>query len=264
MSSPEGTAPAPKVALADLVSHLDQYLEAARFEDYAPNGLQIEGRDRIKKIVTGVSACSELFDRADQIGADAVLVHHGLFWKSTPLTLTGIQYQRVARLMRSEISLIAYHLPLDAHPEIGNNALAARALGLGQLSRFGEANGNPIGFCGAFDQPVSAVDLATRCSEVFTQEPQLLGADSAARIRTVGLVSGAAQELLREAISTGLDAFITGEASEWVTNLSREAGLCYVAAGHYATEKLGIRALGDYLSRKFMLEVQFVDIPNPV
>lgn len=252
------------IPLAELVSHLDDYLEAGQFEDYAPNGLQVEGKPLIKKIVTGVSACSALFDRAAEVGADAVLVHHGLFWKSTPAPLTGLQYQRIARLIRSDISLIAYHLPLDAHPVLGNNAIAAKALGLEDLSRFGEANGKQIGFRGVFGDPLSARELASRCQAVFAQEPQILGADPPRGIRTVGLVSGAAQELLREAISEELDAFITGEASEWVTNLAREAGLCYVSAGHYATERIGIKALGADLVERFAVAVDFVDIPNPV
>ena len=252
------------ISLAQLVSHLDEELEAAQFEDYAPNGLQVEGKSRIEKIVTGVSACSALFDRAAEVGADAVLVHHGLFWKSTPAPLTGLHYQRIARLIRGDISLIAYHLPLDAHPELGNNALAANAFGLEDQSRFGEANGKMIGFRGSFSDSLSVRELAARCHEVFAQEPQILGAEPPRGIRNVGIVSGAAQELLPEAISLGLDAFITGEASEWVTNLAREAGVCYLAAGHYATERLGIRALGADLRERFALAVEFVDIANPV
>jgi dinuclear metal center YbgI/SA1388 family protein len=253
-----------KVALEELVAYLDHYLDATRFPDYGPNGLQVDGKSTVETLVTGVSACGELFDRAAEIGADAILVHHGLFWDSSPSALTGVQYRRVAQLISSNTSLIAYHLPLDAHGEIGNNALAARQLELEELQPFGDSKGNSIGFRGSFSQPISAKELGARCRHLFGQEPLLLGAVSSARLQNVAIVSGGAQSLLHQAIREGLDAFITGEASEWVTNLSREAGICYVAAGHYATERLGVQALGEHLKRAFGIRVDFVDIPNPV
>lgn len=252
--------------LNDLVTHLDEFLEAGRGGDFCPNGLQVEGKNEIKKLVTGVSACHELFVRARELEADSILVHHGLFWKGgdVPPPLTGIQYRRVAELIRREISLIAYHLPLDRHAEVGNNAVALRHLGIhDDLVPFAEFAGEPVGFHGRLHSPISAEDLVGRCDEVFGQAPMLVGSGPV-QIETLGIVSGGGESVVHEAIELGLDAYITGEIKEWVQNVAREAGIHYLAAGHYATERLGILALGEYLAEKFGLEVEFVDIPNPV
>jgi dinuclear metal center YbgI/SA1388 family protein len=247
----------------ELVRYLDAYLEAAKGGDYGPNGLQVEGRPEIHKLATGVSACEELFERAAAEGADAVLVHHGIFWRGLPSTLVGMRYRRVAALVRSGLSLIAYHLPLDRHPEVGNNALAARAFGLVDLQPFAEAEGLPVGFSGRFPEPVPAAELVARCRAVFEREPLVLGAGPDP-VRTLGIVSGGAQSELWAAVAAGLDAYLTGEASEWVMNVARECGLHYLAAGHYATERLGVRALGDHIAARFGVEVEFIDVPNPV
>ncbi|HEX7186323.1 MAG TPA: Nif3-like dinuclear metal center hexameric protein [Thermoanaerobaculia bacterium] len=246
-----------------LVSYLDQYLDAGRGRDYGPNGLQVEGREEIRKIVTGVSACQELFVRARQAGADAVLVHHGIFWEGMPRVLTGFQVHRVAELIRGEMSLIAYHLPLDRHPEIGNNALAGRDLGLADLEPFGFHDGLPIGFKGRFPEPIPAAELVARARKVFAQEP-LAFLEGPEPVRSLGMISGGAQRDFYSAIDEGLDAYITGEVSEWVMNVAREARVHYLAAGHYATERLGIRALGEHLVEKFGIEAEFIDVPNPV
>jgi dinuclear metal center YbgI/SA1388 family protein len=245
-----------------LVSHLDEYLDS-RGRDYGPNGLQVEGREEIRKVVTGVSACRELFVRAREAGADAVLVHHGLFWEGMPRTLTGFQYRRVAELIRGEMSLIAYHLPLDRHAEVGNNALAGRRFGLAGLEPFGLHEGLPIGFKGRFPSPIPAAELVERCRQVYGQEPLafLSGPDP---VRSLGIISGGAQRELYDAIADGLDAYITGEVSEWVMNVARETGIHYLAAGHYATERLGVRALGEHLAERFGIEAEFIDVPNPV
>jgi dinuclear metal center YbgI/SA1388 family protein len=244
-----------------LVAYLDQLLDAGNGHDYGPNGLQVEGKETIGKIVTGVSACHELFVRAREAGADAVLVHHGIFWEGMPRVLTGLQHRRVAELIRGEMSLIAYHLPLDRHPELGNNALAARAFGLTELTPFGVHEGLPIGFQGRFAEPIPAADLAARCRQVYGQEPLafLTGPDP---VRTLGIISGGAQRELFCAIDDGLDAYITGEVSEWVMNVAREASIHYLAAGHYATERLGIRALGEHLRDRFGIAAEFIDVPN--
>lgn len=247
----------------ELVRYLDRYLEAGKGGDYGPNGLQVEGRPEIHKLATGVSACEELFERAAAEGADAVLVHHGIFWRGLPSTLVGMRYRRVAALVRSGLSLIAYHLPLDRHPEVGNNALAARAFGLVDLQPFAEAEGMPVGFSGRFPEPLPAAELVARCRAIFEREPLVLGAGPDP-VRTLGIVSGGAQSELWAAVEAGLDAYLTGEASEWVMNVARECGLHYLAAGHYATERLGIRALGDHVAERFGVEVQFIDVPNPV
>src|SRR6185295_19969000 len=237
-----------------LVAYLDQYLDS-RGRDYGPNGLQVEGKEEIRKIVTGVSSCQELFVRAREAGADAILVHHGLFWEGMPRTLTGFQYRRVAELIRGEMSLIAYHLPLDRHAEVGNNALACREFGLVDLEPFGLHEGLPIGFKGRFPEPIPPAELVARCRRIYQQEPFtfLEGPDP---ISTLGIISGGAQREVYDAIADGLDAYITGEVSEWVMNVAHEAHIHYVAAGHYATERLGIRALGEHLAERFSLEAE--------
>jgi dinuclear metal center YbgI/SA1388 family protein len=248
--------------LQDLIVYLDQYLDS-RGRDYGPNGLQVEGKPEISKIVTGVSACQELFVRARETGADAVLVHHGIFWEGMPRTLTGIQYRRVAELIRGEMSLIAYHLPLDRHAGVGNNAVAGREFGLTGLEPFGFHDGLPVGFKGRFPEAIPAAELVDRCRRIYGQEPlTFLGGPAA--VSTLGIISGGAQRDLYTAIDEGLDAYITGEVSEWVMNVAREAGIHYLAAGHYATERLGIRKLGEHLRERFGVEVEFIDVPNPV
>jgi dinuclear metal center YbgI/SA1388 family protein len=244
-----------------LISHLDQYLDS-RGRDYGPNGLQVEGREEIGKVVTGVSACQELFARAREAGADAVLVHHGLFWEGMPRTLTGFQYRRVAELIRGEMSLIAYHLPLDRHLEVGNNAVAGRQLGLRRIEPFGEHDGLPLGVKGLFPEAVPAEELVERCRQVYGQEPlaYLAGPES---ISTLGIISGGGQREFYSAIGEGLDAYVTGEVTEWVMNVAKETRTHYLAAGHYATERLGVRALGEHLAERFGIEVEFIDVPNP-
>ena len=246
-----------------LIAYLDELLEGQKGRDYGPNGLQVEGRQEISKIVTGVSACQELFVKAREAGADAVLVHHGIFWDGMPSVLTGIQYRRVAELIRGDMSLIAYHLPLDRHPELGNNVLAAKELGLRGLEPFGDHGGLPIGFKGHFPFPVAPAELVDKCKQVYGQEP-LTFLDGPDPIRTLGVISGGAQRELYTAIDENLDAYITGEVSEWVMNVAREAKIHYLACGHYATERLGIRALGENLAARFGIEAEFIDVPNPV
>ena len=252
------------VSLPDLVRYCDQLLAVGEFADYCANGLQVDGRSPVRKIVTGVSACRELFVRAAQLGADSVLVHHGLLWKAQASSpITGFQYQRLKTLIESGLSLVSYHLPLDAHAEVGNNALAARGLGLSDLQRFGRHEGSLIGFRGRFEDPLPVSELVARCIRLFGQAP-LAFAHGPDPVSTLGLISGGAQREFHEAIELGLDAYLTGEASEWVQNVSRESGVHYLAAGHYATERLGIGALGEHLARRFDIEAVFVDVPNPV
>lgn len=244
-----------------LVAYLDQYLDS-RGRDYGPNGLQVEGREEIRRIVTGVSACQELFVRAREAGADAVLVHHGLFWEGMPRSLTGIQYRRVAELIRGEMSLLAYHLPLDRHLEVGNNAVAGRQLGLEDIGPFGLHDGLPVGVKGRFPTPISATELLERARRIYAQEPlaYLSGPDA---VSTLGIISGGGQRDFYTAIEEGLDAYITGEVTEWVMNVARESRVHYLAAGHYATERLGVRALGEHLRERFGVDVEYIDVPNP-
>jgi dinuclear metal center YbgI/SA1388 family protein len=254
--------------LTELISYLDGFLDSPGAEDFGPNGLQVDGRPDVKKLVTGVSACHQLFVAARERGGDAILVHHGLLWRgganANPQPLTGIHYRRIAELVKHDLGLIAYHLPLDRHPEVGNNAVAMRALGVHHdLTPFAEFGGAPVGFHGELPQTIDLETLVGRCEEVFHQRPLAVG-DGPGAIARIGIVSGGGESVLYEAIELGLDAYITGEIKEWVMNVAREAGVHYLAAGHYATERLGILALGEHLEERFGLEVEFVDVPNPV
>lgn len=265
MSSPTtATEPAdrPGTARQELVDHLADLLCPDEGADYCPNGLQVEGTATIRRVITAVSACRELFEIARRKEADAVLVHHGIFWNGMSAVLTGMQYARVRELIAGRINLLAYHLPLDRHAEIGNNALAAEAFGLVERHSFAEHKGLPIGFRGRFEEAIGSDELIDRCRRIYGQEP-LVYRSGPDPVRSLGIVSGGAQRELYAAIDAGLDAYITGEVSEWVMNVAREAGIHYLAAGHYATERLGIRRLGEHLSERFGLDVEFVDLPNP-
>ncbi len=257
----ERTSPA-QVARDQLVSYLEDLLQAGEGTDYGPNGLQVEGRAAIRRLITGVSACHELFVRAREREADAILVHHGLFWDGLSPVLTGIHYRRVRELIAGELNLLAYHLPLDRHPELGNNAVAARAFGLTELQPFGVHLGLPTGFMGQLVPPITPAELERRCREIY-QRPPLMFCTGPQQIRTLGILSGGGQKEFRQAIAAGLDAYVTGEVSEWVMNMAREAGVHYLAAGHHATERLGVRALGRHLAERFGIEVEFIDIDNP-
>jgi dinuclear metal center YbgI/SA1388 family protein len=246
-----------------LVHYLDDLLGSRDWPDFGPNGLQVEGAAEVTHLVTGVSACEQLFLRAARLGAQAILVHHGLFWKGQPEVLTGWRKRRLAALFANDLNLLAYHLPLDAHPELGNNVLAARGLGLVELAPFGLYQGRTIGYRGRFPEPIPHHQLVERCRALFLQEPLCLG-HGRDPVSTVGIISGGAQGEVYQAIGAGLDAFLTGEASEWVTNVSREAGIHYLACGHYATERLGVRALGEHIAARFGLAVEFVEVHNPV
>lgn len=246
-----------------LARHLDEYLAASALEDFGPNGLQVEGRSEIRRLVLGVSACLELFEAAVERRADAVLVHHGLFWEATPRVLTGYQRARVAALVRHDVNLFAYHLPLDRHPEVGNNAVAARRLGLVEIEPFGLYRGSAIGCRGRFAEPIGSAELVDRCQRLFGQAPLALRCGPEP-LSSVGLISGGGARELHQAIAAGLDAYLTGEPAEWVQNVAREAGIHFLACGHHATERLGVQALGEHLAAEFGLAVEFVDVPNPV
>jgi dinuclear metal center YbgI/SA1388 family protein len=260
---PPTPATSPSVDRDALVRWLDAYLDAHAGKDFGPNGLQVQGRGEVRKMVTGVSACLELFQRARERGADAVMVHHGIFWDWQGPRLTGMHYERVAELLSHGVNLLAYHLPLDRHPMVGNNALACRGLGLDHLEPFGEYAGLPVGFRGRFAEPVAADELVARCRAFYGRDP-LHFAGAAKTVETVGVISGGAQKELVGAIEAGLDAFVTGEVSEWVMNTARESGTHFLSCGHYATEVCGIRTLGELVAERFGIEVEFVDVPNPV
>ncbi len=248
-----------------ILRHLGELLEIDRFRDACPNGLQVEGAKRVRSVVTGVSACRELIEHAAAAGADALLVHHGLFWEGDSRRVTGFRKDRLQALLAAELNLLAYHLPLDAHATLGNNALGLGALGASadELQPFANFGGADIGHFGRFPEPISPDELLARCRAAFGGSPLTFSGGPAA-ISTVGMVSGGGSKAIYEAIELGLDAFITGEPTEWVMNVALEAGIHFVAAGHHRTEVLGIRALGDYLADRYSLEVAFVDVPNPI
>ncbi len=241
----------------ELLTWLNGYLAVSEVQDYGPNGLQVEGRREIQMVVTGVSACVELFEQAVASNADAVLVHHGLFWQGQDMTIRGAAKKRLKILLENDVNLLAYHLPLDKHPEIGNNALAARALGLASWEPFAE-----FGAIGE-REPILASGLVEQVAELYGRRP-LVFAYGPEKITRVAILSGSGARYVTEAIERGADAYITGEPAEYVMNLAREVGIHFLAAGHYATERLGIRALGEKLAAEFGLRVTFVDVPNPV
>jgi dinuclear metal center YbgI/SA1388 family protein len=250
--------------LIRLVAALDDLLDADSIQDYCPNGLQIEGRARVNRIIAAVSASRELFLRAVDHEADLVLVHHGLLWNSgTAAPIIGSFRERLRILLENDISLVAYHLPLDRHSELGNAAQLARRLGLRSLEPFGEHQGSPVGVCGVFSDPVPAEELIEAVASACGQEPQVFDGNRT-MVTSVGIVTGAAQREYHQAVAAGLDAYITGEATEWVMHQAAEDGVHYIAAGHYATERFGVVALGRWIQEHFDLEVNFIDLPNPV
>ena len=247
----------------EIVSYLDDLLEPAAFDDHGPNGLQVPGSEDVEVVVGGVSASLELFERAAEVGARLVLCHHGLFWDFHPRSLSPAMKRRLEVLFAAEATLLAYHLPLDAHPEHGNNALLCEALGLERAEPFGVHRGRPIGFVGRSEEGVEFDELLSRCHSQLGQKP-FAWQGRGASINSVGIVSGAGASTFRDAIEAGLDAFLTGEAAEHVMADARESGVHFIAAGHYATETLGVRRLGDLLTAEFGVEHHFADIPNPV
>ena len=244
--------------LDELIRYLDELLDPAAFEDMGPNGLQVPGPRAVSRVVTGVTAQRELIDRAVAARAELVLVHHGLFWNFAPVGLTPRLAERLRPLFRHDIALAAYHLPLDAHPEVGNNALLADALGAGGHVAFAG-----IGRGATFAEPLPAAELFERVAAATGREPLVFDAGPAA-VRRVAIVSGGAASRLDQAAAEGYDAFVTGEPKENVMADAREAGIHFIAAGHYATETFGVRRLGDLLADRFGVEHVWIDIPNPV
>jgi dinuclear metal center YbgI/SA1388 family protein len=250
--------------LLQLVAELDELLGAEAVRDYCPNGLQVEGAADVRRIVTAVSASRALFRRAIDRGADAIIVHHGVLWNATEAPrIVGSFRERVRLLLEHDISLIAYHLPLDRHMELGNAAQLGRRLGLVELEPFAEHQGVSAGVCGVFREPVVAEEFFSAVAEATDREPQVFEGDRP-EIASVGIVTGAAEREYHQAVAAGLDAYITGEATEWVMHQAAEDGVHYIAAGHYASERFGVRALGRWIADHHGLEVEFVDLPNPV
>lgn len=252
------------VKLSLLEAELDALLCPGQFTDYCPNGLQVEGRAEVNRLVTGVTACQALLDAAIAEGADAILVHHGYFWKGEDPRLTGIRQRRIASLIRNDVSLFAYHLPLDAHPRLGNNAQLAEMMGWEVEAGLepGKAIAESIGLTGTC-APITGAELAGQLATRLAREPLHIEG-RAPTIERVGWCTGAAQGYIEKAIDLGLDAFVTGEVSEQTVHTARENGIHFFAAGHHATERYGVQAVGDYLAGNFGIEHRFIDIENPV
>ncbi len=251
------------VELDELVTFTNDFLEVDRFRDYCPNGLQVEGRARVGHLVSGVTASQALLERAHEAGADAVLVHHGYFWKGEAAPVVGIKQRRLKLLLAHDISLLAYHLPLDAHPKLGNNACLGLELGLSVEGQFGDAGGVAIGLHGALDTPMKAGAFADHLARVLGRRPLHVPGEGA-MVRTVAWCSGAAQGYIEAAADLGVDAFVTGEASEQTFHLARERGIHFYAAGHHATERYGVAALGAFLAEQFGIRHTFIDVENPI
>lgn len=246
----------------ELISFLDDLLEADGWPDYSPNGLQVPGAGEVELVVTGVSAHRELFEQAAAAGAQLVLCHHGIFWGPVA-PMTQQTKARLKLLFDNDMSLAQYHLPLDAHPEVGNNALICAGLGLDRGEPFGEAKGRQIGWIGMAPDPLTPAELVKRSTAVFGSAP-LAFESGPAEIRRVGVLSGGGSTALGEAIALGLDAFITGEPSEHVMADAREGGIHFLATGHYASETFGVRRLGDLLAETFGVSHRFIEVPNPI
>lgn len=247
------------VALKILVEAADTLLDSSRFKDYAPNGLQLEGSSEVHKIVSGVTASQALIDAAIEANADVLLVHHGWFWRGEDQRITGMKKRRIKALLDNDISLLGYHLPLDAHPELGNNAQLAKRLG---FIRDGAMNAEGVGDYGHLEQALTVSELSQLMQQNLQRVPTVVVAGDHP-IKTIAWCTGGAQSYIGQAIARGVDAFVSGEISEQTTHEARENGIHYFAAGHHATERYGAPALGAYLADQFGIGHQFIDIDNP-
>lgn len=252
---------AKSVLCDELVNFLASELDINRFRDYCPNGLQVQGCERIHRVVTGVTASMALLEAARDAEADAVIVHHGYFWRGEDARVIGPKQRRLKLLLNHDINLLAYHLPLDAHAELGNNAQLGKKLGLRAESRFGEQE---LGWLGRADASVRTVgELAAVIERALNRKPMMIG-DPDQKLGTVAWCTGAAQNTFGDAIAAGASVYLSGEISEQTVHLAHESGAAYLACGHHATERYGVQALGDYLASQFGVSHQFIDIPNPV
>ena len=244
----------------ELTRYLDELLETARYKDYCPNGLQVEGRADVQRIVAGVTASQALVDAAIARGADTLLVHHGWFWRGEDGRVTGIRKSRLQALLKHDINLVAYHLPLDGHAGFGNNAQLAKLMGWSVEGRFGEQD---VGWYGQTAETTTLVELTQNIAAKVQRQPQVIGEETQ-WVRRIAWCSGGAQNLFEPAIALGVDAYLSGEISEQTVHLARESGVAYIAAGHHATERCGVQSLALHLAERFDIDCQFVDIDNPV
>jgi dinuclear metal center YbgI/SA1388 family protein len=251
------------VALTDILLELGRLLKPEQFNDYCPNGLQVQGRPQVTRLVSGVTASQALIEAAVDNQADAMLVHHGYFWRGEEPVLTGIKLRRIKTLLDHNISLLAYHLPLDAHAEFGNNVQLGRILGLVPTGELAQHNNHAMGLFSDMEKAIEGADLASSIAGALGREPlHIAGSDKT--IKRVAWCTGAAQSYIEQAVQIGADAYISGEISEQTVHVARECGIHYFSAGHHATERYGVQALGNWLSHQFDLQHIFIDIDNPV
>jgi dinuclear metal center YbgI/SA1388 family protein len=243
-----------------LVSELANFLQVSKFQDYCPNGLQVEGRPEVRRIVTGVTASQALIEAAIEADADAIMVHHGYFWKGEAAEVTGIKQRRLKRLLTHDISLLAYHLPLDAHPEVGNNVQLGKVLDWPIVRYLDDKNMLPMA---VLPEELSLQQLNAHVSKKLNRQAQLLG-EPGRKVRTVAWCTGAAQSYIQQAVAANIDVFISGEVSEPTWHTVQETGTAYIAAGHHATERYGIQALGQWLAGNFEIEHVYIEVENPI
>lgn len=249
---------------SDFESYLNTLLSPEKIKDYCPNGLQIQGSDEITKVVTGVTASKALIDQAIALKADAILVHHGYFWKNESYVIKGMKYERIKALLDNNINLFAYHLPLDIHPELGNNAQLAKRLAIENVEPLETGNKLSVGVKGEFAQAITAQALSERINTSLSRKCLHLPSGTDKKIQTIAWCTGGGQDYIELAAEQGIDAFISGEVSEKTTHIATEMNIHFFAAGHHATERYGVKALGEHIANELALDVTFVDIDNPV
>lgn len=248
----------------ELEQYLTDILKPEKIKDFTTNGLQVQGTSEISKVITGVTASQALINRAIEEKADAILVHHGYFWKNEPYAIRGMKHQRIKSLLVNDINLFAYHLPLDIHPTLGNNAQLAKLFDIANVQPLELGNPYSVAMQGEFEQPHLANNLADKITSVLNRECLHIAAPSNKAIKTIAWCSGGGQSYIELAAEQGIDAFLTGEVSEQTTHIAHEMDIHFFAAGHHATERYGVKALGEALAKAHNLDVQFIDINNPV
>lgn len=248
----------------EITQYCNHLLQIERFKDYCPNGLQVEGKNEVHRIVSGVSACLDLLKKAQQESADMILVHHGYFWKNDSKCITGYHKKRLQFLLNHDISLLAYHLPLDQHAEIGNNAMLAKIIEIDVVGRLPSTCGIELGNIGTLQKPQSAEHLKNELHRKLQQSPLMITNNPNKIIKTIAWCSGAAADDIQYAIENNVDAFITGEPAERIFHIAKETDITFYACGHHATERYGIQALGKKVANQFKIEHNFIDIPCPI
>jgi dinuclear metal center YbgI/SA1388 family protein len=248
--------------LTEITNYADNYLRITNFHDYCPNGLQVEGRQNVMKLASAVTASLAIIEQAVEWGADCLIVHHGYFWKNERAQVVGMKKRRLQALLGADISLLAYHLPLDAHPVVGNNAQIAHRLGISNLQPLQKTSKTSIGNVGMLDVPVSISQFVEKCARSLARDPILI--DTGPRqVQRIAWCTGGAQHMIDDAVECQADVYLTGEISEQTVHIARECNIHFIAAGHHATERYGVQALAAHLAEKFSLEHQYFDEINP-